>query len=141
MTWTINNKEVKSLTMNNKEIISIVRTSDNAILYQKPSVENVTLTVTKIWNDNNNKQLLRPVQLRCTLQPTQDVIILNDANNWTYTINVPKYINNVEVNYTWREQEVLGYTLENTVISNNTTIFTNKVTIRPDTPSGPETPR
>lgn len=140
MTWTINNKEVKSLTMNNKEIISIVRTSDNAILYQKPSMETISLTVRKIWNDNNNAKLMRPVRLICTLQPSGEQVILNDSNDWTYNISVPKYINNVEVNYTWREQEVLGYQMESKVISNNTTIFTNKITIRPDTPSGPETP-
>ena len=35
--WTINNKTVKSLTIGNKEVQSIVRVSDNKVLYEKPT--------------------------------------------------------------------------------------------------------
>ena len=35
ITWTIGNKEVKSLTLNNKEVKSILRTIDNTIIYEK----------------------------------------------------------------------------------------------------------
>lgn len=38
VTWTIGNKEVKSLTINNKEVKSILRTSDNTIIYEKIEV-------------------------------------------------------------------------------------------------------
>ena len=45
--WTVGNKEVASLTINNKEVQSIVRVSDDAILYQRrnvPMVSSVTLS-------------------------------------------------------------------------------------------------
>lgn len=47
-TGTIDTKEIKSLTINNKEVASIIRTSDNAILYEQPqeSVPYVEFTFT-----------------------------------------------------------------------------------------------
>ena len=65
------------------------------------------------------------------------MVYLNDANNWTYTIEVPKYDEEtgLEINYTWTEQDVLGYKRSNIVKNGNTTTFTNTYrSVAPPTP-------
>src|SRR5699024_2535466 len=57
---------------------------------ETPSSNKKTLTVEKVWNDNNNQDKIRPsaitVHLLTNKQKIADVV-LNAANNWTYTWN------------------------------------------------------
>jgi len=89
----------------------------------KPEVTSVS--VTKIWDDNNNEAGLRPASLRVRLSNGANYT-LNAANGWSVTVdNLPKYVNGAEVQYTWSEQSVLGYTLTDVRTVGDTTIFTN----------------
>ena len=69
------------------------------------------VTVTKVWEDNDNKDNKRPtflkIQLYANGEAFGDPIILNDENDWTYTWNhLHEKMNNIEVKYTVEEVEV-----------------------------------
>ena len=98
--------------------------------------ETVSVPVTKVWNDNNNKAGKRPesVTLKLTGNGQEYTHELTkeenpeNANNWTYTFTrLPKYnrLGN-EITYAISEEEITGtegifYTEENTEISGNMT--------------------
>lgn len=95
-------------------------------------------TVTKIWNDGNNQDRLRPtwtgveVQLYANNTPLGDPVKLYAGNNWTYTWNnLPLKDGGVEITYGVREVDVPeGYEAEyednatSTVITNSHTPLT-----------------
>ncbi len=61
----------------------------NIILTNTYTPEVTDLTVNKVWNDEENRDGLRPesieVQLVADGQNQGDLIVLNEANNWSYT--------------------------------------------------------
>ena len=92
-----------------------------------PGNKTVSVTVQKIWNDNNNAEGLRPARIRVTLS-TGTSYILSEANGWTVTVhNLPAERNGTAIQYTWSEQRVIGYTQE-TRRYGNTTVFVNTYT-------------
>ncbi|MBQ9264175.1 MAG: Cna B-type domain-containing protein [Clostridia bacterium] len=100
--------------------------------------EVTSVTVTKVWDDNNNAAGMRPANLRVTLSNGSSYV-LNAGNNWTVTVNdLPKFRNGVEIAYTWSEQAVLGYKQTDVTVVGNTTIFTNTYQ-RPYTPTPNQT--
>ncbi len=87
-------------------------------------------SVAKVWLDNENEKGLRPAAVRCTLS-SGDSVLLNEANGWQATVEgLPAVVNGKPAEYTWTEQEVIGY--ENTAVdrSGNLTVFTNALTER-----------
>lgn len=85
--------------------------------------EFVERSVTKVWDDDNNKNNARPdsveVQLYADGEVCGDPVTLNDDNSWSYTwSNLYKYqysngvATSTEVNYTVGETPVEGYTPE-----------------------------
>ena len=78
--------------------------------------EKTSSTVVKVWQDNNNASKHRPESIVMTLFVTAGgeetkvkAVTLNDANNWTETVNdLPTVVNGVKAQYTWKEQQVLG---------------------------------
>ena len=99
----------------------------------KPELTSVS--VKKVWDDNNNSQNLRPASIAMTLSNGM-VVILNAENGWTATIdNLPTRVNGQPVIYTWTEQKVLSYDLVGTETIGDLTIFTNRVWTRPDEPT------
>lgn len=69
------------------------------------------VTVTKVWDDNENKDNTRPTFLKMQLyangEAVGEPIILNNENDWTYTWNhLHEKMNNIEVKYTVEEVEV-----------------------------------
>ena len=69
------------------------------------------LTVTKRWEDENDKDGLRPkmikIQLYANGKKTGEEIELSETNKWTYTFsNLPKNDNENMITYTVREVEV-----------------------------------
>lgn len=75
--------------------------------------ETTTVTITKEWDDDSDRDGKRPSEVTVTLTGTdgssQD-ITLNDGNNWTTTVDVPMYYNSGElVTYTVSEDKVDGY--------------------------------
>ena len=86
-----------------------------------------SVSVRKIWDDNNNEAGMRPTSILMKLNNGMSVV-LNAANNWSATISdLPVIRFGQPVSYSWTEQEVLGYTLTDTTVVNNTTIFTNSM--------------
>ena len=110
------------------------------------------LTVTKYWDDENNKDGIRPktikVQLYANGQKSGDVVELSEANKWTYTFsNLPENSKGKAISYTVREVEVpQGYVVTETVQDGNSIVLTNshKPTTPPTTqniPKKPESPK
>ena len=96
------------------------------------SPETTSATVSKVWNDNNNAAGLRPKSIHCTLSNGMHVE-LSAANNWTATIdNLPVIVNGRRADYTWTEQEVLGYKQTGKQRAGNATVFTNSLTVKGD---------
>ena len=88
--------------------------------------ETTEATVVKVWEDADNQDGKRPVNLKVTLSDGTKVT-LNEANDWTATVkDLPKYNAGVEIKYTWTEADVDGYTLVSNVTVGKVTTITNK---------------
>lgn len=89
------------------------------------------VSVTKIWNDNNNAKNKRPASLTVTLlengEESGKTVTLNSSNGWTDTISgLPKYKNNAIIDYQWHEEDMpAGYFLTGTSTSGTVTTLTN----------------
>ena len=100
-----------------------------------------TAKVTKVWDDGNNYQRIRPKSIAVILKPVNTVYVLSAENNWTVTAEkLPIRINGEVAQYSWVEQESVGYILSDTLTSGNDTIFTNRVTRVPDTTGDQKNP-
>lgn len=79
---------------------------------------NMNLRVTKVWNDNNNQDGVRPLGLAVTLLADGEAVekyTLSAANQWTATAEgMPIYHEGNAITYTWTEPEIPGYTLTST---------------------------
>ena len=63
--------------------------------------ETISLSVRKLWNDDNNAQGLRPERIFLTLNGGKVVVALSAANNWQATVSgLPKRENGAEIHYT-----------------------------------------
>ena len=77
--------------------------------------EEVSIDVTKKWDDANNQDGIRPESVVVDLYIGNEVvegktITLSDANKWKATISgLPKYQNGKEIQYSLKEREVKGY--------------------------------
>ena len=97
--------------------------------------EVTSATVSKVWDDGNNDQRIRPTSLAVTLLPVGDVYILNAANGWSVLVNgLPTRINGEEVAYSWTEQEAAGYVRSSVSQDGSTTVFTNRIARIPQVP-------
>lgn len=96
--------------------------------------ETFTLIVTKSWNDDGNRDGLRPgtdlFAGKLSLMKNNTVVegatpVVRDNGNNTYTIeyaNLQKYENGTEINYSVKEDGVDGYTADKTAVKNGETI-------------------
>lgn len=107
--------------------------------------ETTSISVIKIWQDNNNAQNRRPASIAMTLSDGQKevkTVVLNEANNWTATVNdLPTVVNGMPAKYAWKEQQVIGYTLTSVTENGNTMTFTNAVWERPENPPTGKKPK
>ena len=107
--------------------------------------ETISVEVSKVWNDNNNRARKRPeeVTLVLTGNGQEFKISLNQSNQvegqeniWKGTIeNLPKYDENADViNYELSEESLdsIYYTEENTTINQLTKTVTNKFEVPDD---------
>ena len=80
------------------------------------STEETSVSVRKVWTDSDNQDGIRPesisVQLKADGKASGDPVVLNEANNWTYTwTKLAKNANKTEIQYTVDEVSVPeGYT-------------------------------
>ncbi len=104
----------------------------NIVNDYQPEVTSVS--VLKVWDDNNNEQNTRPESITMRLSAGQKVVksvVLNEANGWTATVNnLSTVVSGQPVKYSWEEQLVLNYSLESVTQQGSLTIFTNKVRVR-----------
>ena len=107
--------------------------------------EVTSVSVSKVWDDNNNSQCLRPSSITMTLSDGQKAVksvILNAANEWAAIVdNLPTVVNGQPAQYTWSEQNVLGYELKEVTQQGSLTIFCNQIWDRPDNPSSGTKPK
>lgn len=101
--------------------------------------ETITLIVTKSWNDDGNRDGLRPgtdlFAGKLSLMKNNTVVegatpVVRDNGNNTYTIeyaNLQKYENGTEINYSVKEDGVDGYTADKTAAKNGETEVTGVV--------------
>ena len=97
--------------------------------------ETFTLIVTKSWNDDGNRDGLRPgtdlFAGKLSLMKNNTVVegatpVVRDNGNNTYTIeyaNLQKYENGTEINYSVKEDGVDGYMADKTAAKNGETII------------------
>jgi len=130
--WTWSEGNVEGYVLSSQ-----IRLGNMTVLRNTHTPDLTSVSVTKVWDDNNDSAGLRPATLRVTLSNGRSYT-LSEANNWTVTVdNLPKYSNGQEIRYTWTEQTVLGYTSDVRVVD-NVTVFTNHYRITP--PEPPEQP-
>ncbi|MCR5296212.1 MAG: Cna B-type domain-containing protein [Clostridiales bacterium] len=112
----------------------------NIINNYEPEVTSVS--VSKVWNDNDNAQKIRPTTLAVTLLPVGRIYVLSADNGWSVTVNnLPTKINGEPVTYSWTEQETVGYVRENVAVDGAVTVFTNRIVRVPNPPPGNGNPR
>ena len=103
--------------------------------------ETTSVSVIKIWNDKDNARKIRPTSIAVTLLPTKQVFVLSEANGWSVVVEgLPTRINGKPVTYSWKEQEVAGYTSKASVSGTVTTI-TNTIPGKPKIPDGEKKPK
>ena len=94
------------------------------------SPEKINIPVTKIWQDNEDADKIRPESITVNLKKGTEVIDtieLNKENNWTHTFeNLPKKENGEEIIYTVEEVEPEGYTASITGSMAEGFVITNK---------------
>ena len=145
-----NGKEIK-YTVKEKTQVSgytttITENSDKNFTITNTHTPGVTsVTVTKVWEDNNNQDGIRPPEIEVVLVKnggeTSTTAKLNEGNGWTTTFeNLPLKENGEEIEYTVKEKtQISGYTttitensdknftITNTHIPEVTSITVNKV--------------
>lgn len=116
----------------------------NLVNVYQPEV--TSLTVAKHWNDNNNEAKRRPLSIFMTLVQSQGgaskvikVVELNDSNGWIQTVgDLPVTVNGERATYTWTEQTVLNYFVEEVTQIGAVVTFTNKYFVPQPTIGGPQ---
>ncbi|MBQ5966771.1 MAG: Cna B-type domain-containing protein, partial [Clostridiales bacterium] len=79
------------------------------------TIEKTTMKVTKIWNDANNQDGLRPENLTVILRKNNTdfmTVTLNESNNWSATLDTLAKFDDqgALITYEWVEPAVTGYT-------------------------------
>ena len=102
---TVDKTEIKD---NKLTAADVMFTND----YEKPTVD---VSVTKVWTDADDKDGIRPDSVTINLladgEETGASVTLNEDNGWKGSfINLPKYADNKEIEYTISEVAVEGYT-------------------------------
>ena len=99
--------------------------------------EETSVSVQKVWNDDGNRDRIRPESITVTLYAEADGVakhkvdeaVLNETNHWAATKSgLAKNVNGKPYTYTWEEENVPdGYTLTTGYDSEDTdkTILTN----------------
>ena len=109
-------------------LTGIARAGETTVLANTHENENTVATVVKVWDDDDDRDGLRPSSLTVTLNAdgqAVETVQLNEDNSWTATIeNLTKYNGEAEIAYTWTEEEIDGYTAD-FITDGNTTTITN----------------
>ncbi|MCD8147974.1 MAG: Cna B-type domain-containing protein [Clostridiales bacterium] len=119
--------------------------ADDTILGFINNYETVSVSVNKTWDDADDQDGIRPESITVRLYADgveTDSAEITEADGWTYTfIDLQKYSNGVEIEYTISEDAVDEYTSVITGDASNGYVITNSYTpeeIVPDTPDEPD---
>ncbi len=90
------------------------------------STETTDISITKIWDDEDNQDGLRPDEIEVTLS-NGTTVSLNEENDWSATVeDLPVYENGEKITYTWSEVSVPGYELVGNETNGYVTTLTNR---------------
>ena len=95
-------------------------------------VEKTSVKVSKIWDDQNNQDGIRPKVINVILKADGEIVpgkkvTLNESNKWTAEFaNLDKNKNGQEIKYTIEEARVTGYISSITEDEKNGYVITNK---------------
>lgn len=110
-----------------------------------PRIEDVSIPVEKVWEDDGNRENLRPTSVTVRLyadgKDTGKSVVLTEANGWKGRFDaLPKYDAGRLITYTVKEERVAHY--DSSVSGNQTDGFTvtNRIEPKPPTPPTPPTP-
>ena len=100
--------------------------------------ELTSISVSKVWKDDNDALKLRPTSIAMTLSDGQKdvmVVVLKESNGWTATVNnLPTVVNGKAAKYSWKEQDVLSYVPDGVQQKGSEMIFTNRIWEPDETP-------
>ncbi len=87
---------------------------NNYDIENKYAPEKTSVSVTKAWNDSNDRDKKRPGSIEVVLyadgEETDQTLTIREADKWTGTFNdLDKYKDKKEIKYTVREKSVKGY--------------------------------
>lgn len=134
--YTEDGKPIKytftEINENNKYTGEATYETGKVTFQNKRVVEKTSVSVQKVWDDDNDRDSLRPkkvaVELLADGEPVEEYDGLNPSVNWSHTFtDLDKYKNGTEIQYTVREKSVDGYTATYRNDGNKWTI-TNKYT-------------
>ncbi|MFB0919164.1 MAG: Cna B-type domain-containing protein, partial [Clostridiaceae bacterium] len=121
--------EITITTDTTKTLVTINTTIKNSY-----TPKTLDIPVTKVWDDNNNQDNVRPAAVTYNLysdaspSPIKSVQV-SAAENWSYTFkDYPMYSNGTLINYRVTEDPIDNYTITSIVNSDTGTTITNKHT-------------
>ena len=104
----------------------------NEILLVEDEMKTVFASVRKVWNDDHNRDGLRPIALTIDLlangEATGKSVTLNQSNSWSATLNDLPMVDaeQKDIVYSWSEREPgNGYKLTGTAVNGTLTTLTN----------------
>lgn len=108
--YTVEEKEVEGYTT---EINGTLE--DGFVITNTHAVETVKVSVTKVWDDKDNYNGMRPETVMVVLLADGEEVdstLLSEENGWTYTFEAAKNADGKEIEYTIKEVEVENYWVE-----------------------------
>lgn len=95
---------------------SITRNGKSFVLINTHVDETKNITITKVWNDGNNQDGLRPKTITAVVNGSDGsarFVQLFEGQNWATSLNnLPKYKNGTEIQYTVKENAIPDYETE-----------------------------
>uniref|UniRef100_UPI0025EA90E6 Cna B-type domain-containing protein n=1 Tax=uncultured Methanobrevibacter sp. TaxID=253161 RepID=UPI0025EA90E6 len=118
--YTVNETAVANYTVN------ITQVGNDFTLNNTHVPELTEVNVTKIWDDNNDQDGVRPPSVTVILYADGTEInrtVLSEENNWKWTFpELDKYNNGILIVYTVNETAVANYTVNITQVGNDFTL-------------------
>ena len=112
-------------------VVANSNVTENKTTENKTEVVPIRVNVTKVWNDNNNQDGMRPENVTIILLADGkkiDEIVLSDKNNWNHIfVELPMVKDGKVINYTVSEIPIENYTMNiiNKTVDDFTVIIAN----------------
>ena len=136
---------VKELKVENYNVAISGSEEEGYTITNSRDVEYVEIEVKKVWNDDENRDGIRPKSVSVNVFANgfgaeNTIVELSEENGWTHEYSMPKYAGGKEVKYTVAEEKVPegykdevtgsiaeGFTITNTHIPATTSVSVTKV--------------